>query len=137
MWEGANPLRYIEELHDLLTKGRLERLPLWSMGSNDALQRAAQAGGARLDRSGMVGYQRGLLALANRDYRAAVANLSSASRLHFEAAPLRPLLAYALCRAGDLGAASQLAHGTVIHNADERPFWSWLASTFRLDSASD
>jgi len=70
----------------------------------------------------MVEYQRGLFALANRDYRAAVANLSSASRLHFEAAALRPLLAYSLCRAGDLGAASQLAHGAVIRDADRTPF---------------
>jgi predicted membrane-bound spermidine synthase len=132
MWEGANPLRYIEELDGMLTNGPLERLPLWSMGSNDALQRAADAGDASLDVSGMIEYQHGLHALAARQYSTASANLAAADGRGLGAPTLRPLLAYALCRAGELDAAKRLARSASIRNADERHFWSWLASTFHL-----
>jgi spermidine synthase len=138
MWEGANPLRYIEELHRLLMNGALERLPLWSMGSNDALQRAADAGGASQDASGMVEYQHGLHALSTRQYAAAAADLAAADRLGLGAPTLRPLLAYAFCRAGQIDAAKRLlARNAPSRNADERHFWSWLTSTFHLMETPD
>src|SRR5262249_33718835 len=102
MWEGANPLRHIEELHELLTRTPLRTLPLWELG-RDASQQVI--GDAASDETGLVAYTQGLRALVDRNYRAAIGDFAKAERLSLEHAPVRPLLAYSLCLAGNLDAA--------------------------------
>src|SRR6185295_10623015 len=96
--EGVNPLAQIEGLHFLLTATPLEWLPLWVLGLGnhpiqDHLERvpAGEAGQAE--------YVRGLLALSRRDYREAARNFGL-SELQGRSG-VRPLLAYALCLAGE------------------------------------
>lgn len=132
MAEPANPLRDIEELHALLTKTSLRRLPLWALGSNDVIQRIADRGG---DDSGMVEYMLGVRALAARNYPAAATYLSESERRGFRAATTRPLLVYALCLAGNLDAARTLAPPAVPPGEDERRFWRFTASAFGVGPA--
>lgn len=127
MWEGAKPLRDIEDLHSLLKSTSLRRLPLWALGSNDALQRVADSGN---DGTGMVEYQLGARALAIRNYGAAARYLAESERRGFRTAPVRPLRAYALSLAGELDAANQLIPDVAPSDPDERHFWQWLRSQF-------
>jgi spermidine synthase len=127
MAEPANPLRYIEELHDLLTKTSFRRLPLWELGSNDVIQQLAGTGD---DGTGMVEYMLGVRALVARNYPAAAAYLAEAERRGLRAATTRPLLVYALCLAGNVDEARQLAPAGNPASADERHFWTFMASRF-------
>ncbi len=122
-WDGGRPLQQIEDLHLVLTQTKLTTLPLWLLGSDDVKQRIAESSS---DRTGPTEYARGVRALSTRDYRRAAAYFSEAERRGFEAATLRPLLVYALCLAGDLDAARQLARGAPARDADEQHFWNWM-----------
>jgi spermidine synthase len=127
MSEGARPLRDIEELNSLLTGTSLRRLPLWELGSDDVQQEIASTGD---DGSGMVQYVLGIRALVARSYPAAAAFFVGAEQRGLPLATIRPLRAYALCLAGKLDDARQIARGAPSDDADERHFWTWLASRF-------
>ena len=43
---------------------------------------------------------------------------------------------YALCLAGELDTANQLAQDVPVRTADEQEFWSWLRSTFGVGPAT-
>jgi spermidine synthase len=129
MAEGANPLRHVEELHALLTDTALRRLPLWELGSNDVVQRIANAGN---DGTGRVEYMLGVRTLVVRNYRAAAEYFAEAERRGLRLATTRPLRAYALCLAGDLNAARQLAPNTASQSPDEQHFWSWMKMQFAI-----
>ena len=118
LWEGGQPLRQIEELHALLTKTPLRTLPLWVLGSDDVQELIAATGD---DGTRRVQYARGAQALAARDYLGSTTYFAKSDR---------PLLVYALCLAGELDTARQLARVVEPGDADERHFWSWLGSTF-------
>jgi hypothetical protein len=128
--EGANPLRYIEELHSLITKTSLRRLPLWELGSSDALQRVADTGN---DGTGRVEYQLGARALAIRNYPAAARYLAESERRGLHVATTRPLRVYALCLAGERDAANRLVPDVEPNDPDERHFWRWLRSQFGFE----
>ncbi len=135
MLAGADPLRDITQLHELLTRTDLRRLPLWLLGSNDAVQRIAE----RADDDqpgGAVAFANGLRALAIRNYRGAATSLAKAERLGFAEPSVRPLRVYALCMAGDLDAARHLAAGPRGHSAAEQRFWAWMTATFNVASTS-
>jgi spermidine synthase len=127
MAEGAHPLRHIEELHALLTETALRRLPLWELGSNDAVQRIANTAE---DGTGRVSYMLGVRTLVARNYRAAAEYFADAERRGLQTAATRPLLAYALCLAGDLDAARRVAPTADSVSGDERHFWSWMKTQF-------
>jgi hypothetical protein len=129
MAEGAHPLRHIEELHALLTQTPLRRLPLWGLGSNDVVQRIANAGD---DGTGQVEYMLGVRALVARNYRAAAEYFAAAERRGLRAATTRPLMAYALSLAGNPAAARELAPGAEGLGADEQHFWSWMKMQFGI-----
>jgi spermidine synthase len=131
--EPANPLRYIEELHGLLTKTSLRRLPLWELGSNDMIQRLAGTGD---DGTGMVEYMLGARALVARNYSAAAVYLAESERRGLRAATTRPLLVYALCLAGNLDEARELTPAAEPPSGDERHFWSFMESQFGVGPAS-
>jgi hypothetical protein len=131
--EPANPLRDIEELHALLTKTSLRRLPLWALGSNDVIQRLAETGD---DGTGMVEYMLGVRALVARNYPAAAAYLAESERRGLRSATTRPLLVYALCLAGNLDAARQLTPAAEPASNDERHFWSFTESQFGVGPSS-
>jgi spermidine synthase len=133
MAEGANPLRYIEELHALLTETSLRRLPLWELGSNDVIQRIADT---ENDGTGAVEYMLGVRTLVARNYPAAAAYLAESERRGLRAATTRPLLVYALCLAGNLNAARQLTPMAEPSNEDELHFWSWMKSHFGVAPVS-
>src|SRR5438477_5666568 len=126
-WEGGKPLRLIDDLDRLLTSTSLRTLPLWILGSDDVKQRIARQGE---DGTGTVEYARGLQALASRDYLGAAAAFADADRHGFQGVTLRPLLAYALCKAGHADAAKALAVRADPRDEDERRFWSWLKTRF-------
>ena len=129
MAEAANPLRHIDELHALLTETDLRRLPLWELGSNDVIQRIAGDGD---DGTGGAEYMLGVRALVARNNRAAAAYFAAAERRGLRTTSTRPLLAYALCRAGDLDAARRLVPATESLSDDERIFWSWMKTQFAI-----
>lgn len=127
MLEGANPLRYIGELHALLTQTSLRRLPLWALGSNDVLQRTVDTGN---DGTGLVEYTLGERLLVARSYAAAASYFAVAQRRGFRPAAAAPLEVYALCMAGKLDAARRRAPIAVPVDPDERVFWNWIGSHF-------
>ena len=126
-WEGGKPLRLIDDLDRVLTTTTLRTLPLWILGSDDVKQRIARQGD---DGTGAVEYARGLQALASRDYMAAATSFADGDRRGFRGATLRPLLAYALYRAGHADAARPLVVRAVPGDDDERHFWQWLSERF-------
>jgi spermidine synthase len=130
MSEGARPLRDIEELHALLTGTSLRRLPLWELGSDDVQQEIANTGD---DGSGMVQFVLGIRALVARSYPAAAAFFVEAEQRGLRLATVRPLRAYALCLAGKVDDARQIARGAMSDDADERHFWTWLESRFGVE----
>ena len=69
-------------------------------------QRIARQGD---DGTGAVEYARGLDALASREYLAAATAFADGDRRGFHGVTLRPLLAYALCKAGHADAVKPLA----------------------------
>jgi spermidine synthase len=127
MFEGASPLRHIAELHALLTETSLQKPPLWALGSDDVQQQIARAVD---DGSYMVPYVRGVRELAARSYSAAAEAFAEAEQRGLRTATSRPLLVYALCLAGRLDAARQLAQGEMPSEPDRRLFWTWLGSEF-------
>jgi hypothetical protein len=129
MFEGARPLARIEDLHRLLTETTLREAPLWMLGSDDAQQEAAISGN---DGSGMVEYVLGVRELVARHYSTAAQSFTEAERLRLQLPTVRPLAVYALCLAGQLDLARQLAERVKPEDADQRHFWGWLASTFQV-----
>ena len=130
LWEGGKPLRQIEDLHFLLTHTTLRTLPLWILGSDDVKQRIAEASG---DRTGVMEYARALRALSGRDYPGAAAFLAATEQRGFRGSTgptSRALHAYALCLAGQVDAARDIARGVQPADADEKHFWGWMATTF-------
>jgi predicted membrane-bound spermidine synthase len=134
MAEGANPLRHIEEVHALLTKTALRRLPLWELGSNDVVQRIADE---RDDGTGRAEYMLGVRGLVARDYRGAAEYFAGAERRGLQVPTSRPLQAYALALAGDLDAAGRLAPAADVADSDERHFWSWIKTQFGVGARLD
>jgi hypothetical protein len=127
LMEGANPLRYIEDLHALLTRTSLRQLPLWALGSDELQGKIAETGD---DGTYMVPYVRGVHALAARNYIIAAEFFADAEQRGLRPASSRPLLVYALCLAGDLSRARQLANGTMPIDSDRQHFWTWLGAAF-------
>ena len=127
LWEGGKPLRQIEDLHLLLTHSSLRTLPLWILGSDDVKQRIAETSG---DRTGIVEYARALRALSGRDYSSAAAFLAATEQRGFRGSTINALHAYALCLAGQVDAARDIARGVQAADPDEKHFWGWMAATF-------
>jgi predicted membrane-bound spermidine synthase len=127
LWEGGKPLRVIDDLDTVLTRTGLKTLPLWILGSDAVKQRI---GLATDDGSGTLEYVRGLDALAARDYLGAAREFARSERQGFPGTTVRGLMVYALCRAGQLEAASRLARGAEARDADEQHFWGWLRARF-------
>ncbi len=130
LWEGGKPLRQIEDLHYVLTRTALRTLPLWILGSDDVKQRIAEASA---DRTGVVDYARALRALSGRDYAGAAVFLAAAEQRGFHGAVVRALRAYALCRAGQIDAAREIARGIQVADPDEKHFWGWMGTTFGVE----
>jgi spermidine synthase len=126
-WEGGKPLHLIEDLDTVLTDTTLRTLPLWILGTDDVKQRIARQGD---DGTGAVEYARGLDALASRDYLAAATAFADGDRRGFHGVTLRPLLAYALCKAGHADAVKPLAARADLSDEDARHFWAWLHARF-------
>ena len=127
MLDGANPLGRIAELHALLTESPLRRLPLWALGSNDVLQRVADAVN---DGGGMVQYALGQRLLVARNYAAAANYMAEAQRRGFEPAVARALEVYALCLAGKLDDARRRAPSAMPDDAAGRTFWQWIGAHY-------
>jgi spermidine synthase len=125
----TNPLRYMAELDDLLTKTNLRMLPLWILGSNRLLQAVADGGN---DDTGLVEYELGARLLIARSYRAAANYFAAAERLGLRSAWLRPLRIYALCLAGEVTAAEQLTPTFGEADQGSRHFWIWMKARFGL-----
>jgi hypothetical protein len=132
--DGANPLRRIEDLHELLTRTSLSELPLWALGSDDLQQEIASKG--QDDGGYFVPYSRGVRALASRDYPAAAEWFAEAEQRGLRPATARPLLVYALCLTGELTAARQLSQGDMPAEPDRRLFWGWMGEHFDVGPAS-
>lgn len=127
MLEGANPLRHIGAFHDVLTQTELRRLPLWMLGSNDVLQRAA--GGVN-DGSGTIEFLLGQRLLVARDYLAAADFFEKAEQRGFQSSLAGALEVFALCMSGQIDRARQRAPVAMPLDADECVFWRWIATHF-------
>jgi spermidine synthase len=126
LFEGAHPLRRIEDLHAVLTTTRLRTLPVWMLGSDAVKQRIA-AGAASSE--GAAVYARAVDALVARDYASASARFLDAGRAGLPASTTTPLAAYAACVAGDREGARRIARGVGGRDPDEQHFWAWFASS--------
>jgi predicted membrane-bound spermidine synthase len=129
LWEGARPLRHIEDLHELLTSTSLETLPLWLLGDDDTIGRIAEGADAA---DPTAEYVRALSALARRDYAGAASRFERAEALGVPVSTVRSLLVYALCLGGRKEAARARATGITPRTPDEQHFWSWIASAFAV-----
>src|SRR5262249_48205173 len=108
LWEGARPLAQIDDLHMLLSQTTLTTLPLWLLGSDRVKQRIAEASG---ERTPATEYALGLGALSVRNHLRAAAHLGEAERRGLRDPVVRALQVYAMCLAGDVATATQLAAG--------------------------
>jgi hypothetical protein len=124
LFEGAHPLRQIEDLHAVLTTTRLRTLPLWMLGSDPVKQGIAQRSRAS---DGATIYARAVDALVARDYPAAAAWFERA-RAGLPASTVTPLEAYAACAAGDREGAKRIVRGVAAHDPDEQRFRAWFAT---------
>ena len=127
LWDGGRPLQQIESLHWLLTETPLRTLPLWILGSDYVKERIARG---HDDGTGAPGYARGLTALAARDYVGAAFLLADAERRGLRGTAIRPLRVYALCLAGRLEDARQLARDVRPRGGEEQHFWEWIGKKF-------
>jgi hypothetical protein len=127
LWDGGHPLGQIEQLHWLLTETPLRTLPLWLLGSDAVKEGIAWHVN---DGTGAAEYSRGLAALVGRDYLGAASAIADADRRGLRGDVIRPLRVYALCLAGRLDAARQLAYGMQPHGTEEQHFWEWLGRKF-------
>ena len=128
-WDGGRPLRQIENLHWLLTETPLRTLPLWILGSDDVKERIAWRSN---DGTGAAEYARGLTALVARDYLGAASAFADSEQRGLRGDTIRPLRVYALCLAGRLDAARELAQGVQPRGVEERHFWEWLGPRFDI-----
>ena len=124
-----------QDLHALLTESSLRTLPLWLLGSGlDELR--IVAGIAPGDRPQPEADRiRGLDALAERDWEAAVGWLRRARQERPDDSRLASLEIYALCLAERRDEASILARRLVRDDptaAESDEHWRWLAETFGL-----
>jgi predicted membrane-bound spermidine synthase len=125
--EGGRPLRQIEHLHWLLTETPLRTLPLWVLGIDSVKEGIAHR---RDDGTGAAQYARGLTALVDRDYVRAASAFSDAEQRGLRGETIRPLRVYALCLAGQVEAARQVAPVVRPQADEERHFWEWLAPRY-------
>ncbi len=126
-WDGGRPLRQIENLHWLLTETPLRTLPLWVLGSDDVKERIAWRSN---DGTGAAEYARGLTALVARDYLGAASAFADATQRGLQGDTIRPLRVYALCMAGRIDTARELAQGVQPLGVEERHFWEWIGPRF-------
>jgi spermidine synthase len=129
MASPTNPLQYIAELDDLLTKTNYRMLPLWILGSNKVVQDLADSGD---DGTGLVEYELGARLLIARSYQAAANYFAAAENRRLHSAWLRPLRIYALCLAGQLQAAERLTAAVGEEDQYSRHFWTWMEARFGL-----
>jgi len=123
LWEGGKPLRLIDDLDTVLTRTSLRTLPLWMLGSDDVKQQIASTGN---DGSGTVEYVRGAQLMAARDYESAASYFGLAERRGLRSPSPRPLIAYALCRAGKAQLSKKIVDDIEPHDADGRAFVEWI-----------
>src|SRR5262249_10703543 len=83
-----------------------------------------------VERTAASEYALGLGALSARDYLGAAAHLGEAERRGMREPAVRALQVYAMCLAGDVATAKQLAAGVSPQIDDEKHFWNWIAKTF-------
>jgi predicted membrane-bound spermidine synthase len=124
LWEGGKPLRLIEDLDATLTKTPLRTLPLWILGSDAVKQRIASTGD---DGTGTVEYLRGAQILIDRDYASAASYFGLAERRGLRAPAVRPMMAYALCKAGRRELSQRVLDGIQPGDGDVRHFRDWMA----------
>lgn len=102
-----SPARF-EALHRVLTETSLETLPLWLLGSDPHIAAAARDAHHRGGRGAALDFERGLTALAGRDYGPAAARLRAAQGRAAPPGRLQ-LLLYALAMSGQVDRARAVA----------------------------
>ena len=118
----------LDDLYLVLTRTKLETLPLWMLETSVERQRAVMAFAARGHAEGLWTWL-GRHALARRDYAEAAQALERAERERpgDRAAPQQRVLA--LCLAGRLAEARSLLHDRLSAGEDQ-PFRDWIAARF-------
>jgi spermidine synthase len=106
---SPDPKYYLHTAHQLLTGTQLRELPLWFLGSNAYLQRAARAARAKGLRHHILDFHLAARALADRDYTLAAEAYRSSMERGGNWLGLWHARVYALCLAGRTGEAQLLA----------------------------
>jgi hypothetical protein len=129
-----------EALHALLTRTGLRSLPLWMMGSDADEQRLARLAAGPEAGSPDLASVRGVGALAERDYGAAADWFRLARERDPRALRAREFEIFALCMAGRIEPAAELAR-QLVRGAKEAAaagaYWRWLNATFGLPDPRD
>jgi predicted membrane-bound spermidine synthase len=124
-----------QDLYEVLTETPLRTLPLWMLGSEVAEQRLVEALSGRAAARPAVSRVRGIGALADRDYREAARWFGRARAVRKAGWRLTTLQIFALCMAGELERAAELARRLVRESevaAESDAYWRWLEITFGL-----
>lgn len=123
----------IAKLHLLLTKSGLRTLPLWQLNLWDDLLRAIDTLLAQGRSEDAFLPQMAGRALADRDFDLAADYCGRAQVRDPQSRPLLYLRLYALCVAGRLDEAEDVAGRARRQVAQDDPFyWQWMSETFGL-----
>ncbi len=124
------------DLLEILTESELQALPLWLLGSELREQEIA----SRAKPGPAVHRVRGIGALAARDYARAVDHFRRARGGRIRQPRVASLEILAMCMAGDVDGASDLARRLVRAHpaaAADAEHWRWLESAFGLPDPRD
>jgi predicted membrane-bound spermidine synthase len=128
LWEGGRPLRLVDNLDATLTRTPLRTLPLWMLDVDAVKLRIAASGN---DGTGTVEYMRGARLLASRDYESAASYFGLAERRGLHTPTIRPLIAYALCKAGRREMSVKVMQSYAASDEDGRRFVEWMGARCR------
>lgn len=122
-------------LVQVLTRSPRRSLALWLMDSDEDTQRLVDRALAKGVADSYLDYQLGARAMADRDYLGAERHFREAQSRGPGPVRLAHGRIVALCLAGDLGKAGEVAlgaRGSVDGRDPDPAFWAWLEATFGL-----
>ena len=133
--DRGDPISQLRTVHRLLTTSPLRTLVLWQLGRNDSTQRAARRALAKGRRSAALDYELGIGALADRNFPGAADRFRKAAARGARQRTALYYRLYALCLAGRLDEARELADRSGLTNGErptDRAMWRFLTERFAL-----
>ena len=136
--DGLRLSQLFEAVRMVLQESPLEVLAAWPLFSHFDLQRIAQELTEQGSELAEAQFHLGIRSLTLRDYAGAADHLARAQRLRspYEVAAVTRI--FALCMAGQLDDAAELArlqYARLGEDSEVIEYWSWLNATFGIDAS--